>query len=368
MKRLISIVLSLVLLAAQVPAQAPEVTTATLFLHYDITGEGVDVDDIVTATLPVDSAALTLLKNPDIPRVISVSLVDADDSVSAGSVVLVGTGADGGYLTETISGIGSAAGADVDSSTASFATITTATTGVFTGEGAGDTISVGVTATPPYQFPILQGVRQRALIDVLNEGFGDIDRAFSPEAVYKPLVAVQGARLVTVGSSTTVSSLAATANALLPVDINDLIQVQDTAGNQRLLQVVTNADNDTITVDQAVRLGTTGVSYKFWKLVNLNGARSGWFGVDGATQFSVFIDVVNYTANITYKLECIPRDTFPGGVVFAAFGPTAVANGSEADIVMLEAGDWRACRLGFQFDSADGGTTDDISAFLTVRR
>lgn len=353
-------------------SDSPVLIHTALFLGYDFAGEGVDATQVTAATAVVDGGPLTVVANPDIPRTVVANLVDANDSVSVGSVVIVGTDSNGNYATETITGIGSAAGADADASTTAFATITSVTFGTFTGEGAGDTVSIGVAASPPYSFPLLVGPRTGALYDGATGG--NPDNAFQPKAPFDEFsaqpadVGSSTARIETVGWSTTIVSSTTGSSSLRWVDVGDMIKVIDITRRERILRVVTNADDDTITVDQGVDLGTAGVGYYYKKLINFNGSLSGWWNVSGAEQWTLFVDMVNITANVTYKVECRAQDANPGGPVYTVVGPTAVANGSEADFILTNTGDWTSCRLGFKFDTADGGAGDEISAYLTIRK
>jgi hypothetical protein len=138
---------------AQVPYTARPVVLASSF---DLDGEGVDADQVVTVATFADSTTFTIAAQPDVCRLIDATVVDADASISAGTLTIVGTDCWDQALTVTYAAAGGSgvrtgtviANDDpVRASGAYFKTITSVISGILTGEGgAGDTLTVGVAA------------------------------------------------------------------------------------------------------------------------------------------------------------------------------------------------------------------------------
>jgi hypothetical protein len=99
-----------------------------------------DPNRLVDVLDPVADGALTIIAQPDVPRNITITITDANDSAS-GTVVLVGVDAAGRALTDTFVFGG---GTKVFTGTKMYATLTSATVSGVAGAAAGDTIQVGV--------------------------------------------------------------------------------------------------------------------------------------------------------------------------------------------------------------------------------
>ena len=96
----------------------------------------------VVASVNLANGALTLLQTQlEHARNLTITVTDADGSISAGTVTIVGTGIDGSALSEVftipVDGTATVTG------TAEFKTITSATVASLAGAVAGDTITVG---------------------------------------------------------------------------------------------------------------------------------------------------------------------------------------------------------------------------------
>jgi hypothetical protein len=98
-----------------------------------------DVDRIVAALDPVADGALTVAAQPDVPRNITMTIVDANAS-SSGVCTVKGLDMAGLALTEVFTW----AAAGTQTGTGLFATVTSAVVSGVAGAAAGDTISVGV--------------------------------------------------------------------------------------------------------------------------------------------------------------------------------------------------------------------------------
>lgn len=106
----------------------------------------------------------------------------------------------------------------------------------------------------------------------------------------------------TSGASTTVTSYTAASAALAPVDIADEIAVyRDGATDNRI--VVTNADDDTITVGSNVDW-TTGRAYHYRKFRSGTAATDGWVTKDPHDSLTIQIIITTIGAtSIEYRIE-----------------------------------------------------------------
>jgi hypothetical protein len=85
------------------------------------------------------TGAMAALVQPDVPRNIKLTITDGNASISAYSIAIVGTAADGSAVTETLTfanGL-TPAGSKI------FATVTSVTVSSIVGNGAGDTLDLG---------------------------------------------------------------------------------------------------------------------------------------------------------------------------------------------------------------------------------
>ena len=89
---------------------------------------------------PVASGTLTIIAQPDVPRNVTITITDANDSAS-GKVVLTGKDVQNRTITDTFNFGG---GTKVFTSTKIYATLTTAVVSGVAGAASGDTIQVGI--------------------------------------------------------------------------------------------------------------------------------------------------------------------------------------------------------------------------------
>lgn len=109
-----------------------------------------DVDRIVTS-IDIANGAQVIAAQPDVPRSLTVTVTDANASITAGTVTIVGTDPQGRTVTEvltlptlTLTG------------TKIFASVTSVTVASLAGAAAGDTITVGVGNKIGLPFDILK--------------------------------------------------------------------------------------------------------------------------------------------------------------------------------------------------------------------
>lgn len=184
----------------------------------------------------------------------------------------------------------------------------------------------------------------------------------------------------TSGSSTTVTGVDAARDVFAPVDPGDVIFIRFSSGTTEVRIVVTNADADTITVEDAIDL-SAGYTWSYKKLVGGTGLDDGWISVAGYSivQFGVQYDEGDLTAlSATWQcksgaLGAAPNRTYPG--VGSDCGDGTL-NGkvceftSTGDVLAFKISDnaFAACRLGVAYVTADGATVDEITATIDVGR
>lgn len=130
----------------------------------------------IVNTIDMANGAQSIAAQPDFPRKLQVRVVDANSSVSAGSVVLVGVGARGQAVTQTISLTG---GSATTTTTDAYATLTSATISGLTGAASGDTIGIGPATAlglpgPKVLTPSTYAVF-KSNVDNANETVGTVD-------------------------------------------------------------------------------------------------------------------------------------------------------------------------------------------------
>lgn len=137
------------------------------------------VNDVQMAT-----GALVVAAQPNVPCKLQVRITDALNAVT-GTCILVGVGADGAAITQTIQLTG---GTRTIVTADAYATLTSATLAVAGGAGAGKNIGIGVGAA--LGLPIPAGATavsvHKATCDYANEAVGTVDataRTISPTTV-----------------------------------------------------------------------------------------------------------------------------------------------------------------------------------------
>lgn len=144
----------------------------------------------VVAAVDIADGALTIAAQPDYPRKLQVGIVDANSSVSAGKVTLVGVGASGEAVTEEVTLTG---GTATKVTTNAYATLTSATVSLVADAAAGDTVSIGVGAAlglPRSQVGTALTV-YKTLVNNAAEAVGTVDATAGTVA---PTTAANGAR------------------------------------------------------------------------------------------------------------------------------------------------------------------------------
>ena len=101
-----------------------------------------EVISIVAALDPIADGAMLIAAQPDYPRTLRMAIVDANSSITAGTVTFVGVDINGVVCTEVFN-IANGGTLNYDTADA-YASVTSVTVAGLVGAAAGDTISVGV--------------------------------------------------------------------------------------------------------------------------------------------------------------------------------------------------------------------------------
>lgn len=185
----------------------------------------------------------------------------------------------------------------------------------------------------------------------------------------------------TVGSSTTVTAVTALSAPFANVDIGDRIFVRLGSGTDQTEQrtVITNADDDTITVDTAVDW-SAGFEFSYLALVCGTSADDGWINV---TSLDTIQMTVEYAAgdmtglDVVYEckegggVNSVPVQVYPGPSSDCGFGTlnTDVCTLVLSDVLTRKIPEniFSFCRVGLAWRTADGGTADEVTATFTGR-
>lgn len=120
------------------------------------------------------AGALALASQPNVPCKLQVRITDANSTITAGTITLVGVGAAGQVLNQVITLVGGTRTVITDDA---FAVVTSATVSAMVGNEAADHISIGVGSA--LGLPIPSGATSvsvyKATVDYVNETVGVVD-------------------------------------------------------------------------------------------------------------------------------------------------------------------------------------------------
>jgi hypothetical protein len=191
-------------------------------------------------------------------------------------------------------------------------------------------------------------------------------------------------KVKTTGASLTVESFTAGSSALAGVDVGDVLTF-NLGSTRETRTVVTNADDDTITVDQTINLATgyaSGVSYTYETTECGTGLDDGWIDVSSPFQIHVQYDQGDLTY-LSVRLQCkggtiddgpvnviAPADSCGGNTNDGAGACQLATPGVAGSLTWVElSGTWKACRMGLAVsgDSSDAGANRE-SVTVSVTR
>lgn len=342
------------LLALAVPLSGQTVglrRVVTLAADYDLDGAAADNDVIVAAVdIEDDKDDYTIAAQPDTPRPLEIVIVDADDSTTCTATV-TGTLADGTVVSASVEFDDDDA-AWALSPNYNFATVTSLATGTCTGEAAGDTIQLGTTSTIPTVYFLPWGSES-----LTSQGV----RRKDPFA-WK----TERREVETSGSSTTVTSVTASSGALENVDVGDIVRFVVTGSGEVYERVVvTNADDDTITIDEALDLSADGYAYSYRTLLRSPEDDDGVIPVAGFDS-AAFVFLLHQAGNdIDTRVQCRVGGAGSGWVTVSDEAQSASATlVTEVVTVDLSATPYDECRAGLQFATSDAD--GDAAAELEI--
>jgi hypothetical protein len=130
----------------------------------------------IKAAADVANGVITIAAQPDYPRKLQVRIVDANSSISAGTLTLVGVGARGQALQQVIDLAGGTRTVTTDDA---FATLTSGTVAGLAGAATGDTLGIGPATAlglPGPKLPVGGTFTvYKSNVDNANEAVGTVD-------------------------------------------------------------------------------------------------------------------------------------------------------------------------------------------------
>jgi len=128
----------------------------------------------IVAQVAMADGAQVLAGQPDYPRKLQVDIVDADASVTAGTLDIVGVGAGGDAINESVDLTGGTATKDT---TYAYATITSATIVGLAGATGADLVSVGVGSALGMPVPLAAAsfAVAKTVVDAADETVAGVD-------------------------------------------------------------------------------------------------------------------------------------------------------------------------------------------------
>lgn len=365
-------------LVAALPLHAdvpPEVKFATLASSFDLDGEAADATQVVAIATLADSTTFTIAANPDVCRLVDATVVDANSSITVGTLTIDGLDCWGyplrvtynmaggsGVRTGTVVAAGTAN--TIKASGAYFSTIATVVSGVLTGEGgAGDTLSVGYTSNSAKGWA-MYGTEARTV--------GGTRRFVDLFGKYDVNV------LVTNGATTTdvTAVSAATTAPFQNVSVGDLL-LFNVGGDVVVRRVATRADADTITIATGLTIPAAGLNFSYRKRYYFADPIDGWISVQGyrAVSFAVEVDANANTGGVISSIECASAMSSdgPSREVVIEVDTDTVASAATGfavtSIILTELPHYTHCRAGLRFgtgDDADAANEDiDMTVALT---
>ena len=330
--------LAALLIPALVAAQSVQGTVRlTLAADYDLDGAAASTIAIHSADQIADSTNYTIDAQPDAPRLLVVTVVDADSSISACTYTVTGTTADGVVVTATTS-LSGGSGSKVLAPVVNFASVTTAGNGVCTGEGgAADTVALGTSGNAGTVYLKTWGKRVPS-----SQGYNRLD----------PYTWFQEPKTIkTSGSSVSITSGVASSGAFTFVQPQDLITFS-ISGEVFERVVVTKADANNITVDEVVNI-VTPVGYAYKHLLEGPDAENGWMGSQDFSSVSFIFNAEQIGDTIHEIVQC--RVGGAGSTVVTVLDSTVATAGIQTQTIDLSLIGYQACRAGLRFDTNDGG-------------
>lgn len=318
------ILVALALLLA--PAAYAQVDPGRLLTaKYNLNGQAADADLVVASAAIADSTTYVLAAQPDVARPLIIGITDADSSVTAGTLTITGLNDVGATITHVFTF--AAGGTTTSTSTVYFKSVVSVITGVLTGEGAGDAVTVGTTTDIPMIYCSYGPPRN-------GSGWAK-----------------------TVGSSVNVVSNTTSGAAFTGMGVGDLMTIVQ-AGTVLERVVVTYTSADAIVLNAAINL-TGGYSFQYRTQRCGTQSTDGWIGVSQCenTLFVVDAEQLVMTGGVVATVYCKPNSDF---ITQVSVGTNTFATATPGVWHLLVDDPWDKCRL-----ALDVGTSDDAVDTLT---
>lgn len=379
MKRLV--VLALLGLPLVASSQTVEVRRATLLHAFDLDGEAADADQIVTAANGdlTDSKTFTITADPDVCRLVDMTVTDANSSITDGTLTVAGVGCLGEAKSCTFTFAAGGSGVKTltcaDGSGAYFSDVTSVTTGALTGEGGAgvDLMTLGYTSNSAVGWAM----------------FGAKITAPNGQPGVNPFGSVEVRKAITTSDalSTTVTGVDSDADAFELVSAGDLIEFS-VAGQAYERKVTAKASADSVTVNAAVNIPSAGVTFRLRKLYfTTNPAHQAYVPVAGYSTaiFTWSVAANANTGGVTSRLQCsdaqgpdFPTTSWVGigcstcdrdenGEQNVASGSSLSPTVDSIDLTLLP---FTFCRFGHYFGTGDDAdaAAEDIDLSVVLRR
>lgn len=372
-RKLFALVAAAVLaLPAAMWAQTPAaIKTYTLASSFDLDGEAADADKIVTIVALTDSATYTIAAQPDVCRLIDITVTDTDLSITDGILTVIGTDCWGYPLAATFTfagggdGIKSLTAASVSfasphkASGAYFRSITSVMTNELTGEDGADAVTVGYTDNSLKGWP-MYGVEGRT---PSGRRFVDPAKSISVSVLVKNGASNRDITAVSASTTAPFENLA----------YNDLI-IFNVSGDMKVRKVTEVVDADNITVDQGIDLPTAGLNFSYQRFFFSTDPIDGWIHVQGyrSAAFATEVDSNADTGGVVTSVECASARSadLPNDEIVVELDTDTVTSGlngvAVTSIDLSELPMYTHCRAGIKFGTGDDGDTADEDIDMSV--
>jgi hypothetical protein len=365
---------------AQVTIQQPlKIKRYTLASNFNLNGVAASAGAIVATTNLVDSTSYTVAASPDVCRLVDLTMTDANSSITAGIVTVVGTDCLGYARTCTFDfGVVATRGSGVKTLSVTngvpgsgcyLSTVATVSNGALTGEDAGtDKIAAGYSTAPSNGWQVFG-----TLMRVGNIGEHGVD-------VTKGTLV--GAVVTTSGSLSTTLTSVGSNGSFTNVAVGDLLQIP-LYGTTYERRVTARGSSNSITLNAAINIPAAGVVFEYKKAYfSTDPSDNMWVPVDGARSvaFEWAVNANADTGGVIALLECLPANTptFPASdwvtiaTTTTASGsaqvPTVGPSSTQPYVVDLTLAPFAYCRFGLKFgtnDDGDGAPEDiNVAALL----
>jgi len=330
---------------------------------WDLDGEAASAAKIVAVADAADSTTYTIAAQPDVCRLIDMTVTDANSSITAGVITLTGTDCLGTAITctQTFTGAGSGVKTLVVSSGSAtscyMGNVASVISGALTGEQAGtDKITVGYTTNSSEGWP-MYGVKFS-----LSNGVQGVN----------PFAFTEGtANISTSGLSTTISGTGAFTDLLA----NDLIWVM-VDGRFFNRRIVTRTSANAVVVDQAINIPSAR-SFKWQKFYfSTNPLDEMWVRPNrySGALVTINVDANVSTGGVVHNLQCYSVGGYDSAGPLTVIGSATTATGAAASAgrynyaIERRLAPFSYCKLGFYFGTGDDadGANESITATVLL--